>query len=483
MVLNANVTCFGQTDGIATASVINGASPYSYVWSNTETTATNAFLGGGTHTVTVTDAAGCVLTSTINIAAPLELFATVATKTAGCNGTILGSAFTLASGGTPGYVFQWSHGPSGNSIDGLAPNTYTVYVTDARGCAFNTTVTIGDSPPPTIDAVDIITPICYADKNATITLTASNGVQPLSYSWLSSPPLPAGTGNSAVLTGIGAGRYFITVTDAIGCAISSNVIVTQPPALTAATTLTQPYCIGDSNGGITVTSVTNGVAPYSYSVDGGIASTNNELTLLTSGAHTVLVTDANNCTWTKIITIPQPLPIAVNAGNDVTMPLGDSLVFNPKLNSFAAVTYQWSLQAGLSCYTCRHPTAKPLVTTTYTVTVTDTNGCTATDALTITVLTEKNVYIPNAFTPNNDGINDNFTAYGGNAIDKIQLIRVFDRWGELVYQGAELPAYAKGWDGTFKDKAMNSAVFVYYIQVRFLDGEIQTFTGDVTLVN
>jgi gliding motility-associated-like protein len=482
MIVNSNVTCFGQTDGIATVSVTSGASPYLFVWDNAETTAINPFLSGGTHTVTVTDGAGCVLSSTVSISAPSELLATVSGRTAGCNGTILGSAFAYANGGTAGYIFQWSHGPTGNVVAGLAPNIYTVYVTDSRGCAYNTSITIGDTPAPTIDAVDIVIPICNGDKTGNITLTATSGVPPLAYAWLTSPPLPSGTGNTFVLNSIGAGRYFVTITDAIGCTITTNVTMQEPPAIVATTTLTKPLCIGDSNGSITV-NPTNGTAPYLYGVDGGLLGINNNLTLLAAGAHAVLVTDVNNCTWAKTVTIPQPLPIAVNVGNDITMPLGDSLSFSPVLNSFAVITYEWSLQAGLSCYTCRHPTAKPLATTTYTVTVTDTNGCTATDALTITVITEKNVYIPNAFTPNNDGINDNFTVYGGNAVDKIQLIRVFDRWGELVYQGAELPTTAKAWDGTFKGKAMNTAVFVYQVQVRFIDGEVQTFTGDVTLVN
>jgi large repetitive protein len=475
--VDANVSCFGSTDGSATVSVINGVSPYTYIWDIPQIpsgpTAIN--LGGGTHTVTVTDAVGCVVTSNVSILSPMQLFVSATGVTAGCNGTIFGSAQAIANGGTQGYVFQWSNGPSGSSINALTPDTYTVTATDANGCVSTATVIIGDSSPASIDLVDIINPTCFGDTNGSITLTVSDGVPPLSYYWSNNT---SGTG----LAAIGAGRYTVTITDAIGCKSTTNIAVIQPLAITATTTLTRPFCIGDANGSITVTSVSNGVSPYLYGVDGSVGTQNNELTGLQAGSHLVVVTDVNGCTWQKAIVIPNPLPIAVTVNVDKTIALGDSLVLKPVVNSIAAVAYQWSPQAGLSCYNCRYPVAKPLRTTTYTVTVTDANGCTATDEITITVLTEKNVYIPNSFSPNNDGANDAFTAYGGNAIDKIQLMRIFDRWGELVYEGAELAPNDKGWDGTMRDREMNNNVFVYYIQVRFIDGEVLTFTGDVTMV-
>ena len=127
----------------------------------------------------------------------------------------------------------------------------------------------------------------------------------------------------------------MTVTDAIGCTLASSITVTEPPAIAATTTLTKPLCIGDTNGSITVATVSNGTPPYLYSIDGGILGTNNDLTALAAGVHTVNVADANNCTWIKTLTIPQPLPIAVNVGADQTIALGDTLYLDPKLNSFA----------------------------------------------------------------------------------------------------------------------------------------------------
>ena len=425
----------------------------------------------------MTDARGCAITANFTIYEPAPLTVNVASVNAGCNGTILGSAQAGGVGGTPGYTFLWSHGPSGNNIGGLSPNTYTVTAIDARGCLATNSVVIGDTPAQNINSAVIARPTCYGGNDGSIVLDVSGGVPPLVLTWSNSV---YGTSN----LNLAAGTYTVTITDAIGCRTTTSATITQPQPIRASTTVTAPVCYGDLNGSITVQTVTNGARPYLYSIDGGVLGIDSTWATLAQGQHILGLSDVNGCTWQSTVTVPNALPITVDLGSDATINFGDSLTLKPRLNSFAAVTYQWSPTTGLSCTNCHYPTARPLVSTTYGVTVTDANGCTATDTQLITVIDERTVYIPNTFTPDSDGINDGFTVYGGSAIDKIQLVRIFDRWGEMVYQNTEMEANAptKGWDGTFKGKMLNNAVFVYYIQVRFADGAVQTFSGDVTLV-
>ena len=194
--------------------------------------------------------------------------------------------------------------------------------------------------------------------------------------------------------------------------------------------------------------------------------------------------DDKGCEWQQTIALPDGLPLGVMLGNDRSITLGDTTQLHAVLNNFAAVTYAWSPTGGLSCARCKDPKVSPLQTTTYTVTVTDANNCTATDEIVITVLGEQEVYIPNTFTPNGDGINDGFTAYGGKAADRITIMRIFDRWGELVYEGKDLPLNIakQGWDGKLKADALNNAVFVYYLEIAFVDGTTKQYKGDITLV-
>ena len=134
--------------------------------------------------------------------------------------------------------------------------------------------------------------------------------------------------------------------------------------------------------------------------------------------------------------------------------------------------------------TCQRPTAAPISTTQYIVTATDSNGCTATDAVTVQVNAKYNVYVPNTFTPNNDGTNDGFTVYGGNAATLLTFLRIFDRWGTLIYETTNGPPNdpTKGWNGTYKGVLLGSDVFVYYTEVQFIDGTRKVFKGDITLL-
>ena len=239
-----------------------------------------------------------------------------------------------------------------------------------------------------------------------------------------------------------------------------------------------------------ISSVSGGTAPYVYSLNGDNFQTDTLFTSLSGGTQTVTVQDANGCETSQVATIfePQEIVVTVTASTELpdnTILMGDSTELMTEVNVLQTVTYSWTPVESLSCTDCANPVASPLETTTYTVVVTDDNNCSATAEITIIVNQVRDVYIPNAFTPNGDGINDVFYPFSNEfGISQINYFRVYDRWGELVFEATQFqpndPLY--GWDGTFKGKSLNPAAFVYYTEVQYVDGVVEMIKGDVTIV-
>ena len=168
-------------------------------------------------------------------------------------------------------------------------------------------------------------------------------------------------------------------------------------------------------------------------------------------------------------TIPGPI---INITAETSITFGSSV----PISASGGVTYDWSPSAGLSCTICPNPIASPTETTTYCVLVTDTNGCTN-DACVIVDIICNDIFVPNAFTPNDDGQND-ILFVRSPCIQYLEF-KIFDRLGEKVFETNDIK---QGWDGMFKGEKMNSGVFVYYVNVTNLDGTTLRKTGDVSLI-
>ena len=183
--------------------------------------------------------------------------------------------------------------------------------------------------------------------------------------------------------------------------------------------------------------------------------------------------------------VDQPAEIVVSLeAESVLVNLGDSTQLQV-LTPISGVTYEWSPAEYLSCTDCPNPTVTPTESITYSLVVTDTlTGCQVEENVVITVTKNYDVFIPNAFTPNDDNINDVIMIYAGVGVSTIRSFMIYDRWGELVYEATDFqpndPLY--GWDGRYKGKRLNPAVFVYYAEIEFVDGQVIPFKGDVSLV-
>lgn len=373
----SNVGCYGQTNGSATATATGGFAPYTYLWSpsgGTAATATN--LAPGTYSVTVTDNFGCANSTSITIAEPFPLSVTIPSWTNNiCNGGTTGVANALVSGGNTPYTYSWSpSGGTGATANNLAAGTYTVSVVDARGCTGNASVTI-TQPAALNGSISSQTNVsCNGGSNGAATVTASGGTAPYTYSWS-----PSG-GTSNTTTGLSAGSYTLTITDANGCTRNVVVTITQPSILNAnISASTNVNCNGGNTGSATVTA-SGGTAAYSYSwsPSGGTGAT---ATNLTAGTYTVTVTDARGCTRTASVTITQPAILNANISASTNVSCNGGSNGNATVTASggtAPYTYSWSPSGGTGT------SATALSAGTYTVTVTDSRGCTRTASVTIT---------------------------------------------------------------------------------------------------
>ncbi len=311
--------------------------------------------------------------------------------------------------------------------------TYTVTVTDANGCTTTTAVNISNigGPSATSSKINVA---CNGGLTGSATAIASGGTSPYTYSWA-----PSG-GTNATASGLSAGTYTCTVTDKKGCLTFDTVTITQPTAITNNITSQHSTC-GNSNGSAKVTA-SGGTGAFTYSWTPG-GNTNANISGLSAGTYSVTVTDANGCTITASTTI-------TNIGNikldtvccDTLILTGQSAVLNVITGS-PSYTYNWGPPVNLSCTNCPDPIASPTVTTTYTVTVTDSNGCSVERQVTVTVESPCSDFkVPNIFTPNNDGINDDFVVTV--PYPSSYNISVFDRWGKVVYSSSDPTTY---WNG------------------------------------
>ncbi|MFQ5447153.1 MAG: gliding motility-associated C-terminal domain-containing protein, partial [Saprospiraceae bacterium] len=248
-----------------------------------------------------------------------------------------------------------------------------------------------------------------------------------------------------------------------------------------------PLCPGGNDGSVIVEGITGGVPPFVVAIDGANSVQTNSFPLifnnLEAGPHQLTFLDAVGTTVMEEVLVPEPTPLFVDLGQDVTLDLGDSQTLSP-ITNFTADTWVWTPPDYLDCVDCATVVSTPQEDITYTLVATDANGCTATDEVTITVTLVRRVYVPNAFSPNNDGINDNLTVFAGKQVANIRTFRIFNRWGAVVYEHFNLPPNdpALGWDGRFKGKEMDAGVFAWFAEVEFLDGQTELFEGDVTLM-
>lgn len=450
------VSCFGGNNGTATVSITGGITPYKYSWSATnETTQTISNLSAGNYTVIVSDSNNCTNSAVAVITQSTIISLSTSNTDPSCFGDNSGAVSVTASGGTGPYTYSWMpfNGTSADMIN-LPPDTYTVTVTDNNGCTRTTTSTVTEPAAITWTRPLISTPVsCYGGTNGSASVSASGGTPTYTYTWLPS----GGTGSSA--SNLAAGTYTVVITDSKNCSDNDTITITQPADITIMTSGTNVNCNGGNDGAASLTA-SGGTPSYTYSWSPS-GDTGTNISNLTAGTYVVMVTDVNNCTKTSSIIITELS--TVNA--DFTP--GPDKGYAPLVVSFSnnstGTKYYWDFGDGTidSVYNASHVYNKTGI---YTVTlmVTDINGCSATQTATIRVVEKSELCVPNVFTPNGDGKNDEFYLCGQG----ISIIRgtIYNRWGMLLYEWDQPKG---GWDGrTSAGEVVPDGVYYYIIYVK-----------------
>lgn len=359
-----NVLCNGGNNGAADLTVLGGTASYTYAWSNSATTEDLSSINAGGYSVTVTDANGCTASASVSITEPPILASTLTVTNALCNGSSDGAISTLTTGGTPGYSYNWSNSATSANISLLAAGSYTVTIADVNGCSVIKTATV--SQPTAISATtSTLAASCFGASNGEASVSASGGTPGYSYLWDNSA-------TTSTITGLGAGSYSVTVSDANGCSVVKTATVAQPAELTVAVTGNNPTCYSFNNGSASI--VVNGGTP-SYTYNWSNFETTGNISNLIAGTYTITVTDGQFCTTTSDVTLTEPLLLqSTISGTDVTCAAASNgSVDLGVTGGTTPYTYLWSnasTQQDLS----------NIAGDIYYVTVSDANGCSLTNS-------------------------------------------------------------------------------------------------------
>ena len=369
-----NVSCFGGSNGSANSLVVGGVPPYTYLWSNAQITANATNLTAGNYTLTVTGNNGCSASATVNITQPTQLTGAITTTNVSCFGGNNGSAIATPAGGVGPYTYLWSNAQVTQTANNLLLGIYTCTITDLNGCQITVAANITQPTLLTLAIASQTNPSCFGGTNGALSVTGAGGTGLYLYSLNNGPNQVSSTFNNLT-----AGTYTIKATDANGCIATTTVTLIEPTALTITGNVTWVTCFNACDGEL-LANVGGGTPGYTYLWSN--AATTNPATGLCAANYSVLVTDANGCQIAMTFILGQPNLLTVNtSGSPTSVCIGQQSTLNSNVSGGTpAYTYNWSNGGSNS-----NTTVGPTVTTTYSVQITDANGCTATSSVVISV--------------------------------------------------------------------------------------------------
>jgi gliding motility-associated-like protein len=410
-----------------------------------------------------------------------------------CNGGSTGALIFKVINGTPPFMYSWERlggSPSGSGnldtleaeirVDNLPAGSYLVTIRDTFGndAVFQTVIT----EPPRLSlqlepsGYKGFNIACKGGNTGTLLARPAGGTPPYVYFWNNGAEQPA-------IGALTAGRYAVKVSDANDCMVDRETILTEPPSLAFEAVFIHPGCDGPNTGSISVLNARGGVGPYRYTLSGGDFQESTIFPGLGDGSYTVRLKDANGCladTTSRLIAAAIPRVILA-AGYQLR--LGYAL----KLEAFVNLvpkTVKWAPEDGLSCTNCLVPEASPVKNMVYTLSVTSADGCTTADSVAVTLVKYRPFFAPNVFSPNGDGTNDAFTIFGGPALRRMRALRVYSRWGELIFERLDFPANdpSLGWDGRYRGAPLQEGLFVWSAELEYVDGVVEVAKGEVSII-
>jgi hypothetical protein len=482
--------CGGGSNGVIEVSATGGTVPYEFAWDGSgifERETRREGLSEGTYSVIVRDEQNCT-------SEPFEVF--IAEDSIQLNENVAPviepSCTSFSDGvliispikGTAPYEYNFGNGFGvDNTLEDIAAGSYSVDVRDANGCSSTFAVEVGepDSLQLMLDALDIS---CKGLTDGRIDTDISGGVGGYVFQWDNGEM-------EASIEGLTAGTYQVNIQDANGCEIAASALIIEPDGIDSEIiNILDVLCPGGSDGGIEILA-TGGTPPFEYGIVEEGFQPDSILQNLPAGTYEVMVRDARGCEGEALVgTVMQPDSFFVEVGADQTIELGFEVDLNAVVLPFNKniVRYEWSStdSLNLSCIDCPDPSVLPFNNAEYTITVFDENGCPAMDQLIIRVEKNRPVFVPSVFSPlSMDTANQWFTLFGGRSTRGIKTLRIFSRWGDLVFDASDiqLGIPEQGWNGTTATgEEAASGVYAFYAEVEFIDSAVIVVEGDVTLI-
>ena len=484
--ISSNVTVNNNPcGGSACVTSTGGMPPYSYLWSlNNHPDSCIDNLSVGTYSIKVTDSLNCSLVTSVSVNSSAGMLISIDTIThASCNGLNDGTVSISVSGGKAPYYYEWyPFGGTGAMAANLSAGEYTCTVTDSNGCI--KTLDISITQPSAITAISApIDAVCNGD-NGSASVTPSGGTPPYKFSWT-----PLG-GSESTANNLAPGNYACTITDSGGCSSVFNIVITEPDPLILTVTDTTPICSGQS--ATLEAMASGGTPPYTFKWSPiGISGSSVIVSPSDTTNYTVTVTDLNGCTGSpKTITInviPNPVSTFEMTPSEFASLANPSISLTNQ--STGGDSWLWYFgDSDNSQSNLKDPSFTYSDSGAYKVTliVSTPEGCADTSYKTIFIESEYTFYIPNAFSPDNDGLNDFFgpVGIGFDLIEQFTMT-IFNRWGEKIYQSLDIE---EPWDGKLnkitgdRSEGIQYGVYSYLIEVKASKKPMRFYSGNFTLI-
>ena len=404
---------------------------------------------------------------------------------------VLGGA---SSSGTH-ITYLWSTldghivGPvNGLQITADSVGAYSIIVRDtSNGCqaigVVNVTIDTAISsltltPGDTID--------CNTSQSEVLS-TLGGQISDYTFTWTTTDGTIFGSTSTPNIDVTQGGTYTLTIENKNnGCEKTVSAVVPESDEIIDAVDVSQTNitCFGDDNGALVINGVVGGIGPYTYKWSVGPQG-GTSLSPLAPGQYSLTVTDQNGCTYSEVFNLSEPIKIEVDLGPNQIVAIDDSVTINliTNINPGAINDIEWGGLDGQTCPGCPKLEFVATSSSTFTAVVTDTAGCTALDSMRLTVIVPRIIYVPTAFSPNGDGFNDYFTISGKRNLLHINYLRIYDRWGNMLFDKSDLTPGVKeeGWDGTHDGKRIMPGVYVYSAELVYED-ITETINGPITIV-
>ncbi|MBI4947296.1 MAG: PKD domain-containing protein [Bacteroidetes bacterium] len=435
-VSQTNASCFGGNNGTATISPAGGTPSYSYFWSNGDTVSSAINLSLGNYSVITTDANGCTTTATISITEPTALTNTVSQTNVSCFGGSDGTATVTAAGGNPSYSYLWDNGQTTLSAANLSFGNYSVTITDANGCTQNTTASI--TQPSALTVTTSVNSALCNSSNGDASATVGGGTSSYAYLWNDNQ-------TTAMATGLNAGSYSVIITDANGCTIAGTANVSNIGGVTATISSSTPATCNGKNDGSAIAGISGGNPAFTYSWNTSPQQTTVSATGLPAGNYNVTVTDGTGCISIASATITEPATLVSTASQTNVSCFGgnDGSATIAPTGGTSPYTYVWNNSETTS-------QISDLTSQIYSVTITDANGCSNIQTVTIA----------QPVSPLAAGIiQTNVSCFGGS------------NGKASVTTTGGTPAYSYLWDnGEITSPAINLSTGIYSVTITDANG-------------